>query len=162
MSDRVDNDWCRRQIVYGARGHDSLQAAAIAGSYIEPTLRDVVTHCAPYARKMSGRLVKLPGSSRIDPADLESAALWGLSEGVQSYRLSKGVAVSTHVTIWIRKRVLEVRYHEHWVVARPPEELAADYMAGRLDAAQHDAYIDRFVRHTTPSEHSEDYEGPHA
>lgn len=146
MSHEVDNEWCRRQIVWACRGHDSLERAEVAGIYVDAVRDQIIEHCIPYAIKMRERIVHLPAMSRVDPKDLESAALWGLTEGVSCYRLSKGVLLTTHVTNWIRKRVLEARDEGHWAISKPPKALAADYMTGRLEGAEREAYIDTFVR----------------
>lgn len=143
---RVDNDWCRRQVVFACRGHDSFELAAIAGVYVERARDEVTTHCMPYALKLRERIVRLPEMSRVDGADLESAALQGLYEAVGCYRISKGVLLTTHIHTWVRKRVIEARNEGHWAISRPPTQLAADYMAGRLDPAARAAYIDRYVR----------------
>lgn len=143
---RIDNAWCLRQIRSACRSHDSLEQASCAGLRIDRVRDEVITHCMPYAFRLSETIVRLPKMSRIDQSDLESAALFGLTEGVSCFKLSKGVLLATHTHVWIRKRLLEARNDGHWAIAKPPDDLAADYMADRLDPLEKEAYINTFIR----------------
>lgn len=126
--------------------HSCLRDAREAGVYVLPVRDRVVSICHPYAVRLAHRLIHLPDSSRIDPADLEGAAMLGLVEGVDSYQPRRGVQIQTHLWNRIRKRLNEERIKGHWTVMRPPWDLASRYMAGRMSESEQRSYVDTYVR----------------
>lgn len=157
--ERIDSDAIVAAIVVACDGiYPTLKQArcvprdAARARLFQRQRDDIIESAVPYGRRFVGRL-RLPTMSRIEVEDLEGVAGLAIVEGIDSFDHTRGVAITTHLTFRLHKRIYEAKL-DHWGIMKPPKKLAKDYLAGRLTALEQDAYIDRYVR-PFDSEHTD-------
>lgn len=146
MAPKIQRERATRIIIEAVGEYASIREARIAGCKIHRERDEVIELCLPYAPPIVGKLMKLPGASRVDKQDLESAAALGICEGVDSFEHRKGVLITTHIWWRIFKQIQEERLMSHWTIMKPPDNLMREYMRGDMTEREQDAYINQFVR----------------
>ena len=89
-------------------------------------------------------LNKSRSNGAIDPDDVVQASYEGLMVGLQKYDPSRGYQISTYVTFWIRKYVMNEIYHLHSRV-RPSKGYATQFFSGHLGRREAEAYIEKYM-----------------
>lgn len=131
--------------------YPSIREARCNGRHVIAQRDEAITICMPYVSPIVGKLMKLPGASRVEREDLESAGTQGLIEAIDLYEYrrtynDKPIALTTVLYAWIRKRINEERETSHWAIMKPSQHDARLYMVGRMDQQETDNYINMFVR----------------
>jgi hypothetical protein len=147
-------DQIHARIVNAIGPYSSLRHARENGVYVHRVRDDVALRLMPFAKRLANSLVKLPTSSRMSLDEIESAALLGLIEGVDSFEPRRGVRISTHLFIRIRKSVRRECENNHWVTYRAPRTAAERYLSGRMTESEMAAYAECHLKSfAIPGEH---------
>lgn len=146
MGEKIDSPRAEKLIKGIIGKHESLRAAREAGVDVIRTRDEVVEVCMPYGTRLARQLIRLPGLSRCEFDDIEAAAFLGVVEGVDSFKPYIGVHIQTHLWNRIRKRMNEERALGHWVICKPPRNMIADYMGGKMTPLEVESYLDTFIR----------------
>ena len=132
---RVDNDAVIILIRRACDPHTTINDAMIAGVPSARRASDrIVEYYADYAAKLSSNMCrKIPYDSRVEHEDMRAAALLGLVEAVNSYDITRGVMLTTHIWNRVRKRVNQEIIASHWHTLKPPKNMAEKYLGSGLD-----------------------------
>lgn len=144
VSERFDPRRVHHIIRTACGQYVSLREARVAGLPMMRARDEVVALCMPLATKFVAK-INLPASSRVERGDLEQAACWAIVEAVDSFDHTKGVNIQTHLWNRMRLRVQRERDAQHWTVMKPPRWMSESYMSGRMNSAEKQQYLDRFI-----------------
>lgn len=125
--------------------HESFRAARCKGIYLLPQRAQVIEMCMPYAKHAGRKIIRLPEASRIDPKDIDAAAMVGLVEAVDSYKPALRKDIKLHIWWGVFHRVGEERTNGHWVVSRPDRAESRRYLGGKMTESERRTYEETFM-----------------